>query len=222
MELPRRRVGVIGKWAGLLGRAFTGWAVCGLTVAVGRQFVSLNATLLTHAVAATTAFGLLTWHHVKRHPQASRAVTSIIMLLVPACLDALVVAPFFEHSDAMVGSTLGTWIPFASIVVTSDVVGRTASARTASRQDFSLPNGAPPPHHHVCPWWLGPILAGPIRRLIESPTRLLGPLVRSGMTVIEPGCGMGFFTLALAETVGFVNTGRALLGRGLTALLETR
>jgi ubiquinone/menaquinone biosynthesis C-methylase UbiE len=58
------------------------------------------------------------------------------------------------------------------------------------------------PSHHVCPWWLGPILASPLRRLIESPVRLLGPLVRPGMTVVEPGCGMGFFTLPLARLVG--------------------
>jgi ubiquinone/menaquinone biosynthesis C-methylase UbiE len=38
--------------------------------------------------------------------------------------------------------------------------------------------------------------------LVESPERLLGPLVRPGMTVVEPGCGMGFFTLPLARLVG--------------------
>ena len=55
---------------------------------------------------------------------------------------------------------------------------------------------------HVCPWWLGPLLASPIRRLFESPEKLLGPHVRAGMTVLEPGCGMGFFTLPLARLVG--------------------
>jgi len=55
---------------------------------------------------------------------------------------------------------------------------------------------------HVCPWWLGPLLASPLRRLFESPERLLGPYVRPGMTVLEPGCGMGFFSLPLARLVG--------------------
>lgn len=58
------------------------------------------------------------------------------------------------------------------------------------------------PACHVCPWWLGPILASPLRRLIESPERLLQPLVTQGMTVLEPGCGMGFFTIPLARLVG--------------------
>ena len=54
----------------------------------------------------------------------------------------------------------------------------------------------------VCPWWLGYGLLVPFRRLLEDPVRLLGPWVRDGMLVMEPGCGMGFFTLDLARMVG--------------------
>jgi ubiquinone/menaquinone biosynthesis C-methylase UbiE len=56
--------------------------------------------------------------------------------------------------------------------------------------------------HRICPWWLGYVLLNPLRRLREDPHRLLAPLVRDGMTVIEPGCGMGFFTLELARLAG--------------------
>lgn len=55
---------------------------------------------------------------------------------------------------------------------------------------------------HLCPWWLGPLLASPLRRLIEKPERLLEPHVRPGMAVLEPGCGMGYFTVPLARMVG--------------------
>lgn len=55
---------------------------------------------------------------------------------------------------------------------------------------------------HVCPWWIGALLCCPLRRLVESPQRLLGPYVRPGMAVLEPGCGMGYFTLPLARMVG--------------------
>ena len=54
----------------------------------------------------------------------------------------------------------------------------------------------------VCPWWLGYFLASPLRRWMEDPARLLAPYVRDGMTVLEPGPGMGFFTLELARLVG--------------------
>ena len=55
---------------------------------------------------------------------------------------------------------------------------------------------------HTCPWWLGYLLASPVRRLFENPTARLTPYVREGMFVLEPGPGMGFFTLELARLVG--------------------
>ena len=61
---------------------------------------------------------------------------------------------------------------------------------------------------HVCPWWLGYLLAGPLRRWAQDPAKILAPYVREGMTVLEPGPGMGFFTLPLARMVGV--TGRVV------------
>lgn len=55
---------------------------------------------------------------------------------------------------------------------------------------------------HRCPLWMHSILASPIRRLVESPEKLLGPHIGPGMTVLEPGCGFGFFSLPMARMVG--------------------
>jgi len=55
---------------------------------------------------------------------------------------------------------------------------------------------------HVFPWWLGFLLVSPLRRLWQDPRKVLAPYVREGMTVLEPGPGMGFFTLELARLVG--------------------
>jgi len=55
---------------------------------------------------------------------------------------------------------------------------------------------------HICPWWLGYILASPIRRLLQDPVEIVRPFVKEGMTVLEPGPGMGFFTVELARLVG--------------------
>ncbi len=55
---------------------------------------------------------------------------------------------------------------------------------------------------HVCPWWLGYFLINPLRRWRQDPKQILSPYVRAGMTVLEPGPGMGFFTLELARLVG--------------------
>ena len=54
----------------------------------------------------------------------------------------------------------------------------------------------------VCPYWVGYLLTSPLRKLFENPYRLFGDLVREGMIVIEPGSGMGYFTIPLAEMVG--------------------
>jgi SAM-dependent methyltransferase len=62
--------------------------------------------------------------------------------------------------------------------------------------------------NHVCPWWLGYALVSPLRRLWQRPDQILAPYVRPGMLVLEPGCGMGFFTLDLARMVG--PTGRVV------------
>lgn len=61
----------------------------------------------------------------------------------------------------------------------------------------------------VCPVWVGYLLASPLRRWITGkPESLLAPYVKEGMTVLEPGPGMGFFTLPLARMVG--STGRVI------------
>ncbi|HEX7598383.1 MAG TPA: class I SAM-dependent methyltransferase [Polyangia bacterium] len=56
--------------------------------------------------------------------------------------------------------------------------------------------------HKLCPWWLGYFLASPVRRLWQDPRGILQPYVTPGMKVLEPGPGMGFFTLELARLVG--------------------
>jgi len=56
--------------------------------------------------------------------------------------------------------------------------------------------------HRVCPWWMGYFLASPLRKLWQHPHAILAPFVSEGMFVLEPGPGMGFFTLELARLVG--------------------
>ena len=56
--------------------------------------------------------------------------------------------------------------------------------------------------HHVCPWWLGYVLLNPWRRYRQNPSKILRSYAREGVTVLEPGPGMGFFTLELARLVG--------------------
>jgi ubiquinone/menaquinone biosynthesis C-methylase UbiE len=55
---------------------------------------------------------------------------------------------------------------------------------------------------HVCPWWIGYLLASPLRRWGQDPEKILGPYIKEGMKVMDVGCAMGFFSLPLARMVG--------------------
>ena len=54
----------------------------------------------------------------------------------------------------------------------------------------------------VCPWWLAYTFDNPFRRLFQNPDRILGDYVKPGHTVLDIGCGLGYFTLAMARMVG--------------------
>ncbi len=60
------------------------------------------------------------------------------------------------------------------------------------------------PRHggHICPWWLAYSFDNPLRRFLHDPGKVLAGLVPPGGTVLDIGCGMGYFTLALARMVG--------------------
>jgi ubiquinone/menaquinone biosynthesis C-methylase UbiE len=54
----------------------------------------------------------------------------------------------------------------------------------------------------LCPWWLGYFLASPIRKIWHDPMKILAPNVKDGMTALDIGPGMGYFTIPMARLVG--------------------
>jgi ubiquinone/menaquinone biosynthesis C-methylase UbiE len=93
-----------------------------------------------------------------------------------------------------------------------------------------------PRDHHVCPWWIGYLITNPLRKLGENPATILAPLAEPGMTVVDIGCGMGFFSLPTARMVGdsgrvvCVDVQQKMLGslarrakrKGLSKVIEPR
>ena len=50
--------------------------------------------------------------------------------------------------------------------------------------------------------WVDCILAKPLRHLFQTPQRMLRDYVKRGMTVLDVGCGAGYYSLGMARLVG--------------------
>jgi ubiquinone/menaquinone biosynthesis C-methylase UbiE len=77
--------------------------------------------------------------------------------------------------------------------------------------------------NHVCPIQLAGSLDTKIRRWFQNPQTILRPHIKPGMTVLDIGCGPGFFTLDMAQMVG--ENGRVIaadLQAGMLQKLENK
>ncbi len=66
----------------------------------------------------------------------------------------------------------------------------------------------PTERNRVCPVELADSLDSRLRRWVQNPRKILAPFAREGMTVLDVGCGPGFFSLEMARIVG--PTGRVI------------
>ncbi|MBN2399282.1 MAG: class I SAM-dependent methyltransferase [Candidatus Aminicenantes bacterium] len=77
--------------------------------------------------------------------------------------------------------------------------------------------------HGVCPVERAGALDFSFRKLLQNPKKILRPFVREGMTVLDLGCGPGFFTKEMARLVG--ETGRVVaadLQEGMLAMVRNK
>ena len=54
----------------------------------------------------------------------------------------------------------------------------------------------------VCPWQAAPVLLMTIRKPLHNPRKIVEKYLSDGMTVMDIGCGMGYFSIPMAEMVG--------------------
>ena len=57
-------------------------------------------------------------------------------------------------------------------------------------------------NRRVCPVERAGSLDNIIRRWLQNPQKILGPYIEEGMTVLDVGCGPGFFSVEMAKMVG--------------------
>lgn len=58
--------------------------------------------------------------------------------------------------------------------------------------------------NRVCPVEHAGSLDNKIRKWLQNPRKILQPFVSEGMTVLDLGCGPGFFSIDMAHMVGSV------------------
>jgi len=117
------------RLAVLLGHAFVGWALCGLTMAVGMAVASTETALLAHAIAAPIIFTVVSWNYFKRIGYTTPLQTAITFVSFVILMDFFLVALVIERSLEMFASPLGTWIPFFLIFSSTYLTGRAMERR---------------------------------------------------------------------------------------------
>ena len=103
--------------------AFIGWAVCGGMVMGGRLIMSMQTTLIVHAIGAPVVFGILAYIYHRLAPGTSVIGLAAMFLGFIVFMDIFVVALLIEKSFAMFLSPLGTWIPWTLIIISVWSVG---------------------------------------------------------------------------------------------------
>jgi len=109
----------------VLSHAFIVWALCGATIAIGRSFMSMELTLIIHAIVAPIFAALVSLDYYKKFSYTTPLQTAFIFLLFVIAMDVGLVAPVFEKSYEMFRSILGTWVPFVLIFLSTFITGLT-------------------------------------------------------------------------------------------------
>lgn len=92
--------------------ALLGWAACGATIGIGMSLMTIDETLILHAVAAPIYFALLSFVYFKRLRYSNPLKTALLFLGFVVFMDFFVVALIIYQSLDMFRSLLGTWVPF--------------------------------------------------------------------------------------------------------------
>jgi ubiquinone/menaquinone biosynthesis C-methylase UbiE len=55
---------------------------------------------------------------------------------------------------------------------------------------------------HLCTWWIAYTFDNPLRKIFHNPDKIFKGYIKKGMTVLDIGCGMGYFSIAMAKMTG--------------------
>jgi len=73
-------------------------------------------------------------------------------------------------------------------------------------------------NQRVCPVELAGSLDNKLRRVLHNPQKIIKPFIKKGMTVLDLGCGPGFFSLEIARILD--NSGKVIAADLQDGMLE--
>jgi len=111
------------KFITILLHAFVGWALCAATMGIGMATMTIQNTLIVHAIGAPIFFALVSLIYFKKFNYTTPIQTALIFVGFVIAVDFFVVALLINRSLEMFASLLGTWIPFVLIFVSTYLTG---------------------------------------------------------------------------------------------------
>ncbi len=106
-----------------------GWALCGTIMFIGMSVMSIEITLIVHAIGAPVIFALISLFYFKKFRFTSPLQTAIVFVLIVILMDFFLVALVINKSMEMFQSPIGTWIPFALIFLSTYLTGLIVNAK---------------------------------------------------------------------------------------------
>ena len=103
--------------------AFIGWVLCAATMGIGMATMTLESTLIVHAVGAPIFFAVVSLIFFRKFNYTTPLQTAMIFVGFVIAVDFFVVALVINRSLEMFVSLLGTWIPFALIFASTYLTG---------------------------------------------------------------------------------------------------
>ncbi len=103
--------------------AFIGWVLCAATMGIGMATMTLEKTLIVHAIGAPIFFAVVSLMFFRKFNYTTPVQTAMIFVGFVIAVDFFVVALLINRSLEMFVSLLGTWIPFALIFTSTYLTG---------------------------------------------------------------------------------------------------
>ena len=100
-----------------------GWALCGAIMFIGMSIMSIETTLIVHAIGAPVIFSVISLFYFRKFRFTSPLRTAVLFLLIVMLMDFFLVALVINRSMEMFQSLLGTWIPFGLIFLSTFLTG---------------------------------------------------------------------------------------------------